>query len=808
MARIARVAVEKTGLSADKAYSYHVPPQMEETLQPGCRVLVPFGRSPRRQGLVLALEEAQELPAGCKDLLEQVDPSPLLGEELLWLLEQLRQSTFCTYHEALRGLVPAGIGLQTQVRCWSQPGADPEAADLSEAERAVLRRLSGKRPVRLETLCRELGLAKDDPVWDSLRQKGALGWEEGVSTRTADSRLAMVRLLPGWEQKKLTPKQQAAAQCLKEKGDCPVKELCYYAGVTEAVVQGLEKRGAVQRYTQQVYRDPYAGRDFGGPPAPVELTPAQQAALDTLWGLAQSGQSQGALLYGVTGSGKTQVYLRLVELVQRQGRGAMVLVPEISLTPQTVQVFRRRFGRQVAVLHSGLSAAQRADEYRRIQNGEATLVVGTRSAVFAPLGNIGLIVLDEEQEASYRSEQTPRYHAREMARLRCRWHKALLVLASATPSLESYYAAQKGRLHLVRLGQRFTGRQLPQVTVADLSESYDSELSPQLRRELEENLKNGQQSILLLNRRGYHTIAKCRDCGQVVTCPNCSVALTYHSANGRMLCHYCGYSQPLPQSCPACGSMLLRYGGSGTQKLQELLGRLYPQARVLRMDLDSTLGRFAHEEGFARFAAGEYDIMVGTQMVAKGLNFPNVTLVGVLNADQALYAQDFRGCERAFSLITQVVGRCGRGELPGRAVIQTTSPDHPVIRQAARQDYEAFARDELRARRLGLYPPFCHMVTLLFSGEQQDKVRQAAAITAARLKQQAQEKYPQLPLRMLEPCEPLVEKVAGRHRMRLVIKCRPSKELRQLLWELLCWYDRQSVSRQVHLSADPNGADQ
>ena len=807
MARIARVAVEKTGLSADKAYSYRVPPQMTETLRPGCRVLVPFGRSARRQGLVLRLEEAQELPPGCKDILEQVDASPLLGKELLWLLEQLRQSTFCTYHEALRGLVPSGIGLQKRVRCRLAPGTDLDAPGWSEEERAVLRGLSA-RPTQLETLCKKLGLAKDAPVWESLRQKGGLVWEEEVSSRTQDSRQTMVRLLPGWEQQKLTPKQQVVAAYLQENGDCPVKELCYYTGAGETVVKGLEKRGAAQCYAQQVYRDPYAGRDFGPPPEPVELTPAQQAALESLWELAQSGQSQGALLYGVTGSGKTQVYLRLVERMQSQGRGAMVLVPEISLTPQTVELFRRRFGRKVAVLHSGLSDGQRADEYRRIQNGEATLVVGTRSAVFAPLDNIGLIVLDEEQEASYRSEQAPRYDARQMARLRCRWHKALLLLASATPSMESYYAAQKGRLHLVRLGQRFTGRQLPQVTVADLSESYDSELSPQLRRELEENLKNGQQSILLLNRRGYHTIAKCRDCGQAVTCPHCSVALTYHSANGRMMCHYCGYSQPLPQSCPSCGSALLRYGGSGTQKLEELLGRLYPQARVLRMDLDSTLGRFAHEEGFARFAAGEYDIMVGTQMVAKGLNFPNVTLVGVLNADQALYAQDYRGCERAFSLITQVVGRCGRGELPGRAVIQTTSPDHPVIQQAARQDYEAFARDELRARRLGLYPPFCRMVTLLFSGERHEKVREAATMTAVRLREQAQENYLQLPLRMLEPCEPLVEKVAGRHRMRLLIKCRASRELHQLLWDLLCWYDRQSVSRYVHLSADPNGADQ
>ena len=509
----------------------------------------------------------------------------------------------------------------------------------------------------------------------------------------------------------------------------------------------------------------------------------------------------------MTGSGKSQVYLKLVEQVREQGQGVIILVPEISLTPQTVELFTRRFGRKVAVLHSGLTMAQRADEYKRIKQGLADVVVGTRSAVFAPLEKLGLIVIDEEQEGAYASQSAPRYHAREVARVRCRYHGAMLLLASATPSIETYYQAQKGKIHLVTLSHRYLGNQLPRVQIVDMDRSFGFDISQELTAELADNLQAGQQSIVLLNRRGYHTAVRCHNCGEVVKCPNCSVALTYHHANRRLMCHYCGYSRELDENCPTCGSQLMSYTGSGTQRIEDELGRIFPTAKILRMDLDTTMSRMAHETKFRDFAQGKYQIMVGTQMVAKGLNFPQVTLVGVLGADQAIYSQDFRGCERAFSLLTQVVGRCGRGKLPGRALIQTTSPDHPVIQQAARQDYESFYRDEIKARKLGLYPPFCTLCQVGFSGENEEFVRASAIWFAEHFRQKAAGEYRGLPLRMMSPCEPIIARVAGKYRYSIVIKCRAGERFSALMWEMLREFDSEKKNKSVHLWVDMNGND-
>ena len=465
------------------------------------------------------------------------------------------------------------------------------------------------------------------------------------------------------------------------------------------------------------------------------------------------------------------------------------MVPEIALTPQTLERFRARYGDRIAVFHSGLSLGQRMDEWKRVRKGDALIAIGTRSAVFAPFENLGLIVMDEEQEYTYKSESTPRYHARNVARFRCAWHKAPLLLASATPSVESYYmATEGGRYQLEQLTQRYGTARLPTVDTIDISEQKLSEsiFSPQLRQAIEYNLQNGYQSILLHNRRGFNTFVACRACGHVLTCEQCSVSMTYHLDSRKLLCHYCGRSMPFAVKCPDCGSEQLRYAGQGTQRAEDELSRLFPDARVLRMDADSTQQKFSHADKLAAFERGDYDIMIGTQMVAKGLDFERVTLVGVMLADQMLYSDDFRSYERAFSLLTQVVGRSGRGEYSGRAIIQTMTPENPVIAMAAAQDYQEFYKNEIAVRRAMLYPPFSDICMVGFVGIYEDVVRNMALCFMEMLRQRAEQDYPGLPLRVLGPSPAAVNRIKGKYRFRLIIKCRNSADFRRLLSTLLC----------------------
>lgn len=812
---IARVVVENAAYSFDMGFSYQVPQTMQGDIRPGCRVLVPFGRANRtRQGLVLALEEETGPEEKIKPVRTLLDYQPLLNEEQLWLVEWLHKRVFCTYYEAMRAVVPSGMTVKVRVMCsLASEEALPECPD--EAQSKILDFLRQcKKPIPLEQMLLELGIRQNAPALQGLLGYGAVLLSEEVREKSTDSKVVMVQLRQDYEQQiqqsglRMTAARKKVLEILKSGSGASLKELCYYAGTTRQTVDKLEKLGVVTYCGQQIFRSPYADRQPVSE-QPVQLESSQQKALDTLWQLWQNREEQNstALLYGVTGSGKSQVYLKLVEQVREQGQGVIILVPEISLTPQTVELFTRRFGRKVAVLHSGLTMAQRADEYKRIKQGLADVVVGTRSAVFAPLEKLGLIVIDEEQEGAYASQSAPRYHAREVARVRCRYHGAMLLLASATPSIETYYQAQKGKIHLVTLSHRYLGNQLPRVQIVDMDRSFGFDISQELTAELADNLQAGQQSIVLLNRRGYHTAVRCHNCGEVVKCPNCSVALTYHHANRRLMCHYCGYSRELDENCPTCGSQLMSYTGSGTQRIEDELGRIFPTAKILRMDLDTTMSRMAHETKFRDFAQGKYQIMVGTQMVAKGLNFPQVTLVGVLGADQAIYSQDFRGCERAFSLLTQVVGRCGRGKLPGRALIQTTSPDHPVIQQAARQDYESFYRDEIKARKLGLYPPFCTLCQVGFSGENEEFVRASAIWFAEHFRQKAAGEYRDLPLRMMSPCEPIIARVAGKYRYSIVIKCRAGEKFSALMWEMLREFDSEKKNKSVHLWVDMNGND-
>ena len=537
---------------------------------------------------------------------------------------------------------------------------------------------------------------------------------------------------------------------------------------------------------------------------PICLTAEQQAAYDALLPKLEDDAPHSALLYGVTGSGKTLVFLKLIAHCLEQGRKALVLVPEISLTPQMILRLKSQFGRRVAVQHSALNHTERLLQWQMIQDGGADIVVGTRSAIFSPLENIGLIIIDEEQEHTYRSESAPRYSAHEMARQRAAENGALLLLASATPSTESFYAAQHGRTQLVRLTQRYGGNPLPKVQIVDMRAELASgnprEISLAMEDAIRRNLDAGKQTILLLNRRGYQTMAQCEDCREVLKCQKCSVPMVYHKSAHKVLCHYCGSQMEPPTVCPTCGGKL-QYRGFGTQKAEEELAKLFPDARVLRMDQDSTAAKDAHEKLLAKFADHEYDIMVGTQMVAKGLDFEGVTLVGVLGIDSLLFAQGFRAYENVFSLITQVVGRSGRAKDPGFAIIQTTDPDNPVLNLAAAQDYDAFFEQEIAYRKLGLYPPFCGLCVIGFAGAKEIETARAAARFAALLGQQAA-KQPDLPLRVLGPTPSSIEKINDTYRYKLTIKCRNDRRFRDLVRSALELYEQEKLPSKATVAVD------
>ncbi len=805
--RIAKVAVDKTVFSFDKLFSYAVPEEQADTLCPGMRVLVPFGRGNKpRQGMVFSLEDGQP-DEPLKAIVSVIDKEPLLDGNMLAVVRFLVANTFCTYYDGVRAVLPNGIHYQiTPSYSLAGPLSELDGSFSPEEMQLIQYLKTARTQPEMESFLSGGGISGQ--VLEALLDRGVVHQNDELKRRVGDQAMRMIRPAEDFvPPKKLSKKQGEVLSLLQQVGAASVKETCYLCGVTEAVIKNLHKMGALTYFDREIYRTPYQkGEDAAG--QEILLSPPQQEVFDGLSALCGEEKPAVALLHGVTGSGKTQVFLKLIEQVTRQGKQAVMLVPEISLTPQMVAKFQQAFGQNVAVLHSGLSLGEQLDEWKRMKRGEANIVVGTRSAVFAPLSNIGLIIMDEEGEFSYKSENPPRYHAREVAKLRCVQNSCLLLLASATPSIDSYYHAKTGTYHLFTLKERYQSACLPDVRIVDLKTAEKAgfqAISQELADELHYNLTKGEQSILLLNRRGYQTFASCMECGEALCCPHCSVALTYHKANGYMMCHYCGYTQRPPKACPSCGSEHIQLSGLGTQRVEDELKQLFPDARVLRMDADTTYSRYAYEQNFESFRRGEYDIMVGTQMIAKGLNFPEVTLVGVISADQSLYAGDFRCSERTFSLITQVVGRSGRGEKPGRALIQTYSPENPVIQFAARQDYEAFYADEIQSRKALLYPPFCDICTVGFAGETDSGTLRAAESFLALLKETAKAAAFSSPLKVLGPAPAGVFKVNNRYRYRLVMKCRAQKEFRRLMRFALKEADALPGFQKIGIFADING---
>ena len=745
MPKTVGVAVSNATFHFDKLYTYAVMPDQQDTVKLGSMVLVPFGRGSRaRMGVVLACDAEPE-SAKLKYLFDVAPASACLTPELLRLVHFLKERTFCTYYEAVKAVIPYGAQYKPAV-----------AAD-------------GVTPVLQKQLTRH----------------------------TENS----YRLVGGLPQKPKPTAKQLAAVALLGGGPRTLNEL-EDKGISRAVLDNLCAKGVLECSKVNKSIDLYSSIPLKN--EPICLTAEQQAAYDALLPKLEDDAPHSALLYGVTGSGKTLVFLKLIAHCLEQGRKALVLVPEISLTPQMILRLKSQFGRRVAVQHSALNHTERLLQWQMIQDGGADIVVGTRSAIFSPLENIGLIIIDEEQEHTYRSESAPRYSAHEMARQRAAENGALLLLASATPSTESFYAAQHGRTQLVRLTQRYGGNPLPKVQIVDmraeLASGNPQEISLAMEDAIRRNLDAGKQTILLLNRRGYQTMAQCEDCREVLKCQKCSVPMVYHKSAHKVLCHYCGSQMEPPTVCPSCGGKL-QYRGFGTQKAEEELAKLFPDARVLRMDQDSTAAKDAHEKLLAKFADHEYDIMVGTQMVAKGLDFEDVTLVGVLGIDSLLFAQGFRAYENVFSLITQVVGRSGRAKDPGFAIIQTTDPDNPVLNLAAAQDYDAFFQQEIAYRKLGLYPPFCGLCVIGFAGAKEIETARAAARFAALLGQQAA-KQPDLPLRVLGPTPGSIEKINDTYRYKLTIKCRNDRRFRDLVRSALELYEQEKLPSKATVAVD------
>ncbi len=809
---VVHIAVEQATFSFDKLYSYLWPEALGEP-QIGVRVLVPFGGGNRtRQGLVMDCV-TQEQTAGLKSVSSVMDAQPLLSPEMVALARFMQERTFCTLFDAVRAMLPTGLYLQ--VKPVLRPAADvpPDVLDtLTPNERQILAFVS-KCPggADQESLLRRLGMEEDAPALRHLLEMGVLVRGVDAFRHTGDATVRTVRLLPrdpDAQMPKLTEKQQSVLNLLEDVGAASVKEVCYFSGVTPAVVNALANKRLVQIYDAEVLRTPYDASEPAPPIVSRALNEEQQQAYDRLQDMYMAHQPAAALLYGVTGSGKTAVYMNLIDRVLEDGRQVIVLVPEISLTPQMMGLFLQKYGRRVAVLHSSLAIGERMDEWKRIKRGEARIVVGTRSAVFAPCDELGLIVMDEEQEHTYKSESTPRYHARDVARFRCAHHNALLLMTSATPSVESYDAARSGRYTLLELTHRYGDVQLPQVEVVDLRAEAigESVLGPTLLERMRTCLENEQQVILLLNRRGYHTHVSCRSCGQVVTCPSCSISLTYHRANNRLMCHYCGHSQPVPKRCPTCESEKIRFCGLGTQLVEDELAQLFPDVPVLRMDTDTTMSRSSYEEKFRDFAEGKYRIMIGTQMVAKGLDFPNVGLVGVLSADQSLYSDDYRSYETTFALLTQVIGRAGRRSEQGLAVVQTYTPDNPVIELAAEQNYTDFFGLEIASRKMMHYPPYADLFLFGFTGVQEQRVRQASRRMLELLRSAAMGGHSDLPMIALDPTPAAVVKVAGKYRYKMLVKARNTKPMRDLVRELMHTLSSDPAARGVTVYVDINPA--
>ena len=811
-AEIVKVAVSAAPYSIDKPYDYLVPEPLLEAAAPGVRVTVPFGRGNRTsEGMILARVQGEKVQ-GLKPLDSVLDSGPVLDGDGIALALWMRQRYFCTMFEAVKTILPAGLWYRLREVWHLAEGVDREAAaalcgNIRRAGAVLDVLWASGGSAGLEALRDACGQEAESTL-RAMEKTGTVRCETEAARKIGDKTRRMVSLAVSAEdalamteaKRRSAPARYEVVRLLAATGRASAADVCYFTGASTRTLKAMEKAGLLAFSEEEELRVPQATEVEPG--APIVLNGEQQAAYDGILSLMDSGKPEAALLHGVTGSGKTQVYLRLVQEALDRGKTAMVLVPEIILTPQMMRKFSSYFGSKVCMLHSSLRMTERYDQWKRIRRGEVQVVLGTRSAVFSPLKNLGLLILDEEQEGSYQSENPPRYHTRDVAKFLCAREKAVLLLGSATPTVESTWAAEEGTYHLFQLRRRYNAHALPQVRIADLRQEIRAGnpglISAPLRQELEENLRRGEQSILFLNRRGSSRMLLCGECGHVPECPRCSVALTYHSANGRLMCHYCGHSERALEACPVCGG-IMKHVGTGTQKVEEELRELFPEAGILRMDADTASG--GHEAILSRFEKERIPILLGTQMVAKGLDFENVTLVGVLSADLSLYVDNYRAAERTFNLLTQVVGRAGRGGKQGRAIIQTYTPGNDVIRCAAEQNYDSFYQNEVRMRRLRRCPPFADLFVFTVSGTEEGSVLRAAAGARERLRQVFPGEE------VLGPAPAPVLKLNNRFRYRLLLVGKNDKATRDRISWLLKEFANDRANRGLNIFVDCNPMD-
>jgi primosomal protein N' (replication factor Y) (superfamily II helicase) len=784
-------------LRLSQTFTYGLPLALRDDVRIGARLLVPFGRT-LMTGYVVALHG--ELDAGLgleaselKEAEELLDAEPLLTPEVMEITRWISDYYAAPWGEVLKAALPAGLNSTIeQVVAITQAGRDelarlpPRRAITAKAQTLRLAALEGSTTMR--ELGRELGRARASKA---VRELARAGWvtvsHRARSAQARAKRRKAVRLLPPEEHRAdgaraLTASQQKVVETLmRAGGEMLFAELLDEAGAAASTVQTLERRRVVELFVREVRRDPLAGALLPSRDE-FQLTGAQTEALREINAAQERGRYAAFLLHGVTGSGKTEIYIRAMRHALERGRAAMMLVPEIALTPVFSRRLRAHFGDAVAIFHSSLTTGERFDEWSRLRRGEARVVIGTRSAVFAPVSDLGVIVVDEEHESSYRQQESPYYNGRDTAVVRAHRERAVVVLGSATPSLESFHNARHGKYKYLRLPSRIADRAMARAEIIDMREVFRTGgrpevFAPALVAALEETHARGEQSIVLLNRRGYSSFILCRSCGERINCTNCDVTLTFHRAERSLVCHYCDFRQRVPEACPACGGPFMHYVGEGTEQVEEILRKRFPALRIARLDRDTTARRTVYEQAVLAFAAGELDMLVGTQMIAKGHDFPNVTLVGVVSVDAGLALPDFRAAERTFQLITQVAGRAGRGDLPGRVLIQTYHPEHYALRHACAQNYESFFDEEINYRRNLSYPPFVALASLLVHGEDLARV-QSAAIEMRRALDAANEDRA---ARVLGPAPAPLARLRGEHRFQILLKSRSRPRLRALV---------------------------
>lgn len=802
MALCVSVAIDDIVNKIDKLYDYYVPLQFCDVVCPGVRVVVPFSKSNMlKKAIVLEVKDVCD-GLELKSVVGVADSEPVVNNIQIDLINILKSRYYITYSKAFKSIVPRSIDFKINQKFFAMPTLESKNAEVFELFANASNGLTlDKIPPKLFSTFKE-ALSSGDITKDvSIKQKGR--HTEKTLKLKIDKDLLECKIA---ELDKRFERQRDLMSLFLDFDEISLRDALYYSGCSDSTVKTLQKKDIIEVIEKPIINSPYTSIERKEDTTPICLSEEQQKVYDSIY--SDFNEYHTHLLYGVTGSGKTLVYMSLIDSAVKNGKSVIFMVPEISLTPQTLSRFYTRYGEKVSVIHSGLTPGERADEWMKIKKSECSVIVGTRSAVFSPVNNLGLVIIDEEHEPSYKSETSPKYHARDISRYICHKLGIPLVIGSATPSVESFYLARKGVYRLHRLCKRFNNNALPETKIIDMSDSVrqgeQSFLSEQLQDAISDTLENGQQAILFLNRRGANTVVGCRSCGYVAKCPNCGISLTYHLANNRCMCHYCGYNIKQFDECPECESKHIKKLGIGTQLVFSELEKFFPQAKILRMDFDTISSYISYGEKLSAFKKGEYDIMLGTQMVAKGLDFPNVTLVGVINADLSLYVDDFRAGERTFSLLTQVCGRSGRAGKEGTAYIQTYAPDNSIIQYAKMQDYDMYFGYEIKFRKALNYPPFCDIVRFTVSSKKESQAYSDVMKLYDKINLLSKTDFKDIPVRLLNPTMPKIAKFNEKYRYNLIVKSRISKRFYEMIDYIQDNFSEDSFS-ELSINVNPLG---